>query len=51
MKKIPCEIFTRVCGFYRPVSQFNKGKYEEFLNRVYFDNNLNEYSMDYLTKE
>ena len=27
---IPCEIYTRVTGYYRPVSQYNKGKQEEF---------------------
>lgn len=35
MKQIPCEIFTRVAGYYRPVNQFNKGKKEEFNERVY----------------
>lgn len=32
-KQIPCEIYSRVCGFYRPVKQFNKGKKEEFKKR------------------
>lgn len=27
--KITCEIYSRVSGYYRPVSQFNKGKQEE----------------------
>lgn len=31
--KIPCEIYSRVVGFYRPVSQWNPGKKEEFKNR------------------
>ncbi len=32
---IPCEVYTRVTGFYRPVSHFNPGKREEFRNRKY----------------
>ena len=32
--KIPCEIFTRVVGYYRPISQFNKGKQEEYWDRA-----------------
>lgn len=33
---VPCEVFTRVCGFYRPVNQFNPGKKEEYDNRKIF---------------
>lgn len=32
-----CEIYTRVMGYYRPVSQFNNGKKSEFYTRAYFD--------------
>lgn len=31
-----CEIWTRVMGYYRPVSQFNIGKKGEFMERKYF---------------
>lgn len=34
-KKIPVEVYSRVCGYFRPVSQWNKGKKEEFKERVY----------------
>ena len=34
--KIPCEVFSRVCGFYRPVNQYNPGKKEEFKERKTF---------------
>ena len=27
---VPLEVYSRVCGYYRPVSQWNKGKKEEF---------------------
>lgn len=31
-----CEIWTRVMGYHRPVSSFNKGKKSEFAERAYF---------------
>jgi ribonucleoside-triphosphate reductase len=31
-----CEIFSRVVGYMRPVGQWNKGKQEEFKERVEF---------------
>lgn len=27
------EVYSRVCGFFRPVQQWNKGKKEEFRDR------------------
>jgi ribonucleoside-triphosphate reductase len=27
------EVYSRVCGFFRPVQQWNKGKKEEFKER------------------
>ena len=32
----PCEIWTRVMGYHRPVSSFNTGKKGEFHERVAF---------------
>lgn len=32
----PCEVWTRVMGYHRPVSQFNKGKKEEHAERRHF---------------
>ncbi|MGD9638127.1 MAG: anaerobic ribonucleoside-triphosphate reductase [Alphaproteobacteria bacterium] len=32
----PCEIWTRVMGYHRPVSEFNKGKKSEFASRKAF---------------
>lgn len=32
----PCEIWTRVMGYHRPVSSFNRGKQGEFYERQYF---------------
>ncbi len=36
IERQPCEIFTRVMGYYRPVSQFNTGKKAEFYSRTFF---------------
>lgn len=32
----PVECWTRVMGYFRPVSQFNLGKKSEFAERVWF---------------
>lgn len=32
----PCEVWTRVMGYHRPVSQFNAGKKSEHAERRYF---------------
>ena len=32
----PCEVWTRVIGYHRPVSEFNKGKKSEYYSRVCF---------------
>jgi ribonucleoside-triphosphate reductase len=31
-----CEVYSRVCGYYRPVENWNPGKQEEFRERVDF---------------
>lgn len=31
-----CEIYSRVCGYFRPVSNWNRGKKEEFKDRRTF---------------
>ena len=42
MKKIPCEIYSRVVGYFRPVNQWNKGKQAEFWDRKTYDVNGTE---------
>ena len=32
-----CQIFSRVCGYYRPVSNWNIGKKQEFQERKHFN--------------
>lgn len=37
MKKgIPCEIYSRIVGYYRPVSSWNVGKTQEYKERKTF---------------
>ena len=37
----PCQIYSRVTGYYRPVSNWNIGKQEEFKERKRFIVNRN----------
>lgn len=34
MRRVPVETYSRVVGYFRPVNQWNKGKREEFNERV-----------------
>lgn len=36
-KKIPVECWSRVVGYYRPITQWNKGKQAEFFDRKQAD--------------
>lgn len=38
-REVPCEIWSRVVGYFRPISQWNKGKQDEFQNRKTYDVN------------
>lgn len=33
----PCEVFSRVVGYLRPVQTWNKGKVEEFKERKFYN--------------
>lgn len=35
-ERTPCEVWTRVMGYHRPVSAFNAGKLAEHKERLYF---------------
>ncbi len=35
-KRTKCEVWTRVMGYHRPVSEFNPGKQSEHHERVHF---------------
>lgn len=36
-ERVRCEIWTRVMGYHRPISEFNPGKQAEFLERRFFE--------------
>jgi anaerobic ribonucleoside-triphosphate reductase len=36
MERTKCEVFSRVCGYIRPVAQWNVGKAQEFADRTMF---------------
>ena len=39
-----CEVYSRVCGYFRPVSNWNHGKKEEFKDRkTFYIKNVNRY--------
>ena len=35
MNKIPCETYSRVTGYIRPISSWNNGKKQEFEDREF----------------
>ena len=36
-KRVPCEVWSRVVGYLRPTSHWNKGKKVEFRQRQTYD--------------
>ena len=42
LQRQPCEVYSRVVGYIRPVNQWNKGKRAEFYDRKEFNKQLNE---------
>jgi len=38
--KIPCEVYSRIVGYYRPVQLWNVGKKQEFNKRQLYDKKL-----------
>lgn len=45
-KRTKCEIWTRVMGYCRPVSNFNKGKKSEYAERKFFQEGVTMASME-----
>lgn len=35
-KRVPCEVYSRIVGYLRPVQNWNKGKQQEFKDRKTF---------------
>jgi len=40
MRRTPCEVYSRVVGYIRPVNQWNKGKRAEFADRKEYNKQL-----------
>ncbi len=40
LQRQPCEVYSRVVGYIRPVSQWNDGKQSEFAERQTYDKQL-----------
>lgn len=35
--RVPCEVYSRIVGYLRPVQNWNDGKKQEFKERMLFD--------------
>ncbi len=42
--KVPCEIYSRIVGYLRPVQAWNQGKQQEYRERQVFDVTASERS-------
>ena len=42
MRRTPCEVYSRIVGYLRPVSQWNRGKKAEYFQREEFKINFDE---------
>ena len=49
VSRTPCEVYTRVMGYLRPVSNYNVWKKSEFYSRKYFEESKVDNS-DFLRK-
>lgn len=47
-ERTPCEIWTRVMGYFRPLMNFNKGKVSEYNERKYFNQKI---AMEHIKKD
>jgi hypothetical protein len=50
-ERTKCEVFSRVCGYLRPISGYNDGKKSEFHERVNFDVNKKNEQEETCTEE
>lgn len=37
MKKIPCEVYSRIVGYFRPIRNWHVGKQQEARDRVNYE--------------
>lgn len=45
-KTVPCEVFSRIVGYLRPVEQWNDGKQAEFAQRKLFDKHIDKQTIN-----
>ena len=50
MKKVQCEVYSRIVGYFRPIENWNIGKKKEFEQRVEYDIKLSKLKNTPLTK-
>jgi anaerobic ribonucleoside-triphosphate reductase len=41
-KRIPCEVYSRIVGYLRPVQNWNKGKRQEFAERKTYQSKVQQ---------
>lgn len=39
-KEVPCEVYSRVVGYFRPVQNWNEGKKQEYKERLEFEETI-----------
>jgi len=44
-KRVPCEVYSRIVGYLRPVQNWNKGKRQEFVDRKVYRGAVRERRM------
>jgi anaerobic ribonucleoside-triphosphate reductase len=37
LRRVPCEVYSRIVGYLRPVRDWNRGKQQEFSERKTYD--------------
>ena len=42
VKGTPCEVYTRIVGYFRPVKEWNPGKQEEYGERIVYEKGIKE---------
>lgn len=47
----PCEIWSRIVGYFRPIDQWNKGKQSEYKARVEYQIDISESEQEIPKKE
>jgi len=51
MVKTKCEVYSRVVGYIRPISNWNDSKQAEFHDRVKFDSAVDEVKKEKIAEE